>query len=60
VFLNRNEDIKELKGRKITNWMIAAKLGVHEQTVYRYFRDDSEETRNMLIRAINEIKKELN
>jgi IS30 family transposase len=57
--LNRNEDIKELKGTKITNWMIAEKLGVHEQTVLRYMRDESSKTREKLISAINEIKQEL-
>jgi IS30 family transposase len=60
TLFNRNEDIKELKGTKITNWMIAEKMGVHEQTVLRYFRDDSEETRAKLIHAINEIQKDVN
>ncbi|MEF7637391.1 MULTISPECIES: hypothetical protein [Bacillus] len=55
---NRNQDIKNLKGR-ISNWMIAEKLGVHENTVIRWLRSDlSTERRQRIIMVIEEIKKE--
>ncbi|MFB5580459.1 hypothetical protein ACE41D_04650 [Bacillus albus] len=56
---NRNQDIKNLKG-KIPNWMIAEKLGVHENTVIRWLRSDlSVERRQKIITAIEGIKKEV-
>ncbi|PHA58756.1 hypothetical protein COF07_10285 [Bacillus wiedmannii] len=58
MMTNRNQDIKNLKGR-ISNWMIAEKLGVHENTVIRWLRSDlSTERRQRIIMVIEEIKKE--
>ncbi|MDA2597304.1 hypothetical protein ACTFOZ_17120 [Bacillus cereus group sp. MYBK71-2] len=55
---NRNQDIKGMKG-KIPNWMIAEKLGVHENTVIRWLRSDlSIERKQKFITVIKEIKRE--
>ncbi|MEN3132678.1 hypothetical protein [Bacillus albus] len=56
---NRNQDIKNLKGR-IPNWMIAEKLGVHENTVIRWLRSDlSVDRKRKIITAIEGIKAEV-
>ncbi|MCG3795991.1 hypothetical protein CON78_26105 [Bacillus toyonensis] len=56
---NRNQDIKNLKGR-IPNWMIAEKIGVHENTVIRWLRGDLPvERRQKILAAIEGIKKEV-
>ncbi|WP_257147007.1 hypothetical protein [Bacillus cereus] len=55
---NRNQDIKSMKG-KIPNWVIAEKLGVHENTIIRWLRSDlSIERKQRIITVIKEIKKE--
>lgn len=49
----------ELKAAKIPYWMIADKLGVHENTVIRLMRHElSCEDRERINKAIAEIKKE--
>ncbi|EJR16205.1 hypothetical protein V7024_10760 [Bacillus sp. JJ864] len=58
MMTNRNQDIKSMKG-KIPNWVIAEKLGVHENTIIRWLRSDlSIERKQRIITVIKEIKKE--
>jgi transposase-like protein len=56
---NRNQDIKKAKGN-LPNWAIAEKLGIHENTLYRWLRSEmSDEKKQLVIDAINELKREL-
>jgi transposase-like protein len=56
---NRNQDIKKAKG-DIPNWAIAEKLGIHENTLYRWLRTEmSNERKRLVMRAIQELKQEL-
>ncbi|ASA98027.1 hypothetical protein [Anoxybacillus flavithermus] len=56
---NRNEDIKKAKG-DLPNWAIAEKLGIHENTLYRWLRSEmSDEKKRLVIDAINKLKREL-
>lgn len=57
--LNRNMDIKKIRG-DLPNWMIAEKLGIHENTFYRWMRMEmSEERKKKVKAAIIEIKNEV-
>jgi AcrR family transcriptional regulator len=54
-----NQEVKEAKG-SIPLWRIAKKLGVHEMTVIRWFRDEMEaEKKVRVLGAIQEIKTEM-
>lgn len=56
---NRNEDIKLAK-RKIPNWVISEKLGIHENTFYRWMRTEmSKKRKERVMRAIEEAKEEI-
>ena len=56
---NRNEDIKKAKG-DLPNWAIAEKLGIHENTLYRWLRSEMRyEKKRLVIDAINKLKREL-
>lgn len=55
---NRNEDIKKAKGF-IPNWVIAEKLGVSENTIYRWMRQElSDDKKQRILNAIKDIKRE--
>jgi phage antirepressor YoqD-like protein len=55
----RNDEIREAKG-SIPNWVIAERLGVHENTLNRWMRKEmSNEMKQKILAAINEIKNEL-
>jgi uncharacterized protein YjcR len=55
---NRNEDIKKAKGF-IPNWVIAEKLGVSENTIYRWMRQElSDDKKQRILNAIKDIKQE--
>lgn len=52
-------DIKKIRG-DLPNWMIAEKLGIHENTFYRWMRMEmSEERKKKVKAAIIEIKNEV-
>lgn len=56
---HRNEDVQKAKGR-IPYFAIAEKIGVHENTIYRWLRSElSPDKKKQILRAIDEIKKEL-
>jgi FKBP-type peptidyl-prolyl cis-trans isomerase (trigger factor) len=55
----RNPDIRTAKG-KIPNWVIAERLGIHENTMYSWMRkqlNDSE--KQLILEAIRKIKLEI-
>lgn len=55
----RNQDLREAKGN-IPAYLIGEKLGVHENTIYRYFRSKlDKEKRKEILSAIDEVKKEI-
>lgn len=57
--LNRNEDIKKMKGC-IANWMIAEKLGIHENTFGRWMRTELPEVKKReIVNIIDELKTEI-
>ncbi|KON85667.1 hypothetical protein AF332_01625 [Sporosarcina globispora] len=59
MFKKRNQMIEEAKGT-IPYWVIAERLGVHENTIQNWMkREMSEERKDKVMRAINEIKKEI-
>lgn len=52
-------EIRKNRGR-VPNWMIAEKLGIHENTFYRWMRTEmSGEQKKKVMAAIVEIKKEM-
>jgi transposase-like protein len=56
---NRNQDIKKAKG-DLPIWAIAEKLGIHENTLYRWLRTEMDSNKKrMVMDAINQLKKEL-
>lgn len=57
-YLIRNEDIKRAKG-SIPNWLIAEKLGIHENSLYRLLRQElSKEKKEEILRVIEVIKRD--
>ena len=55
----RNNEIREAKGM-IPNWVIAERLGVHENTYYHWMRKELTDTeKQKILAAIDEIKKEI-
>ncbi|MDA1843978.1 hypothetical protein PDK16_18645 [Bacillus cereus] len=53
----RNLDIREMKG-KIPTWIIAERLGIHENTFYHWMRKEMLPERKKKVAAIiEEIKK---
>ncbi|MEH7374458.1 helix-turn-helix domain-containing protein [Neobacillus drentensis] len=56
---NRNQDIKEAK-RNVPDWAIAEKLGISENSFYRWIRKElSREKKAIILRAIYELKQEI-
>ncbi|WP_223596692.1 hypothetical protein [Neobacillus bataviensis] len=56
---SRNLEIRDYK-KHIPNWLIAEKLGIHENTFYRWMRlEMTESMRSQVIAAIDEVKKEI-
>ena len=53
-----NRDIEALlKSEEIYKWQVAKKIGIHETTFVRWFRDElSEERTRQVLTAIEEIK----
>jgi hypothetical protein len=56
---NRNQDIKEAK-RNVPDWAIAEKLGISENSFYRWIRKElSTEKKAIILKAIFELKQEM-
>lgn len=54
----RNEEIRRAKG-SIPNWIIAEKLGIHENSFYRLLRKElSKEKKEEILRIIEELKQD--
>ncbi|WP_142301029.1 helix-turn-helix domain-containing protein [Bacillus sp. 7884-1] len=54
--LNRNQDIKEAK-KDVPDWAIAEKLGISENSFYRWIRKElTIEKKVMIMQAIKELK----
>ncbi|MFV5318886.1 hypothetical protein COL65_20325 [Priestia aryabhattai] len=59
MFKKRNENIEKAKG-KIPYWVIAEKLGVHENTIQNWMKKEMDEARQKKVMfAIHEIKKQI-
>jgi predicted DNA-binding transcriptional regulator AlpA len=57
--LNRNQDIKEAK-KDVPDWAIAEKLGISENSFYRWIRKElTIEKKVMIMQAIKELKNQL-
>ncbi|MDR7239649.1 hypothetical protein [Neobacillus drentensis] len=55
----RNEEIRRAKG-SVPNWLIAEKLGIHENSLYRILRQELPmEKKEEILKIIKEIKREL-
>jgi len=55
----RNQDIREAKGN-IPTWVIAERLGVHENTLHNWMKKEMcKKRKESIMSAIVEIKKEL-
>ncbi|MEH7276507.1 helix-turn-helix domain-containing protein [Neobacillus vireti] len=56
---NRNQDIKEAK-KDVPDWAIAEKLGISENSFYRWIRKElPAQQKEMIMTAISELKREL-
>lgn len=54
-----NEEVRKEKGA-IPNWVIAKKIGVHENTLNRWMREEmAGERKKTVLEAITEIKTEM-
>ncbi|UAL49743.1 hypothetical protein K7887_22015 (plasmid) [Sutcliffiella horikoshii] len=54
-----NEDLRKAKG-KLPAWLIAAELGVHENTVFRMFRSSlSPQKKKEILGAIENAKRKV-
>lgn len=53
-YLLRNEEIRRAKG-SIPNWVIAEKLGIHENSFYQEL---SEEKKEEILKIIEELKQD--
>ncbi|GAB6259312.1 hypothetical protein [Peribacillus sp. N1] len=57
-FITRNEEIKRAKG-SVPNWVIAEKLGIHENSFYRLLRQElSKEKKEEILKIIKELKQD--
>ncbi|MDQ0880964.1 hypothetical protein [Peribacillus sp. V2I11] len=55
----RNEDIRMAKG-SVPNWLIAEKLGIHENSLYRILRQELPmEKKEEILKVIEELKREM-
>ncbi|MGE6379220.1 hypothetical protein [Peribacillus muralis] len=54
----RNEEIRSAKG-SVPNWLIAEKLGVHENSFYRLLRQElPKEKKEEILKIIEELKQD--
>lgn len=59
MFRKRNESIEKAKG-SIPYWVIAEKLGVHENTIQNWMKKEmDEERKEKVMAAIDHIKKQV-
>ncbi|MGW9164978.1 hypothetical protein ACWGPZ_27015 [Priestia megaterium] len=59
MFKKRNENIEKAKG-SIPYWVIAEKLGVHENTIQNWMKKEMDEERQRKVMlAIEQIKKQI-
>lgn len=56
TYLKRNQDIRKAKGT-IPNWLIAEKLGIHENSIYRMLRQELTNDKKKEILAIIQVIK---
>lgn len=57
-YLMRNEEIRRAKG-SVPNWVIAEKLGIHENSFYRLLRQElSKEKKEEILKIIEELKQD--
>jgi len=57
-YLLRNEEIRRAKG-SIPNWVIAEKLGIHENSFYRLLRQElPKEKKEEILKIIEELKQD--
>lgn len=55
-YLMRNEEIRRAKG-SVPNWLIAEKLGIHENSFYRLLRQElPKEKKKEILEIIEELK----
>lgn len=55
----RNQDIRDYKGI-IPFWLIAERLGIHENTIHNWMKSEMKaERKKLVIEAIEEIKQEM-
>lgn len=55
-YLNRNAELRKAKGN-IPNWLIAEKLGIHENSYYRLLRKELHPTKKKeIMKIIEELK----
>lgn len=56
---SRNEEIRRAKG-SVPNWLIAEKLGIHENSLYRILRQElPKEKKEEILKIIEALKQEL-
>lgn len=57
-YVVRNEEIRREKGG-VPNWLIAEKLGIHENSFYRLLRQElPQEKKEEILKIINELKQD--
>ncbi|PGT73610.1 hypothetical protein [Priestia megaterium] len=57
-YLLRNEEIRRAKG-SVPNWVIAEKLGIHENSFYRLLRQElPKEKKEEILKIIEELKQD--
>ncbi|PGR96904.1 hypothetical protein COC61_11035 [Priestia megaterium] len=57
-YLMRNEEIRRAKG-SVPNWLIAEKLGIHENSFYRLLRQElPKEKKEEILKIIEELKQD--
>ncbi len=57
-YLMRNEEIRRAKD-SVPNWLIAEKLGIHENSFYRLLRQElPKEKKEEILKIIEELKRD--
>lgn len=57
-YLMRNEEIRKAKGL-VPNWLIAEKLGIHENSFYRLLRHElPKKKKEEILKIIEELKRD--
>lgn len=55
-YQTRNEEIRRAKG-SVPNWVIAERLGIHENSLYRILRQElPKEKKEEILKIIEELK----